>query len=255
MSDNGKAAVAATERTDDALLGGRVRLWQPVQGFRAAVDSVLLAAAVAARDGEKALEAGAGAGAASLCLAVRVPGVSICALERDAAPLSLLRENIARNGMDERIAACAGDVAHPEQVAAADSFHHVFANPPYLDPVRADPPPDAAKARAHVEDGAGLSAWIAAAKYWLRAKGAFTLIHRADRLDEALALLRAEGFGGITVIPIWPRQGEAAKRVILRARKGSRAGLALAPGLALHEAGSAYTQAAEAILRQGAGLP
>ena len=37
--------------TEDALLGGRVVLRQPAAGYRAAIDPVLLAAAVPARGG------------------------------------------------------------------------------------------------------------------------------------------------------------------------------------------------------------
>ncbi|MEL6264223.1 MAG: methyltransferase, partial [Pseudomonadota bacterium] len=61
--------------THDRLLGGRVGLTQPRQGYRAATDPVLLAAAVPAAAGETVLELGIGAGAAVLCLAARVPGL------------------------------------------------------------------------------------------------------------------------------------------------------------------------------------
>ena len=64
-----------TELTEDALLGGRVRLLQPRRGYRVAVDAVLLAAAIDAAAGERVLDLGAGVGAVGLCLAARVPGL------------------------------------------------------------------------------------------------------------------------------------------------------------------------------------
>jgi hypothetical protein len=81
---------------EDALLGGRVRLLQPREGLRATMDPVLLAAFIPARPGEKVLEGGCGAGPAFLCLAARVPGLSVIAIERDERCLPALAEIAAR---------------------------------------------------------------------------------------------------------------------------------------------------------------
>ena len=69
------------ETTEDALLGGRVRLLQLRRGYRVAVDSVLLAASVEASAGARILDLGCGTGAVALCLAARVPGVTVVGLE------------------------------------------------------------------------------------------------------------------------------------------------------------------------------
>ena len=75
--------------TVDPLLGGRIRLRQPRRGYRVAIDPVLLAAAVPERYCRRVLDAGAGTGAASLCLAARVPDCRIVALERDPEAAAL----------------------------------------------------------------------------------------------------------------------------------------------------------------------
>ncbi len=85
--------VRAEAVTEDALLDGRVRLRQPVAGYRAATDPVLLAAACPARAGESALDLGCGAGAAALCLAARVAGMDLHGLEVQPAYAALAREN------------------------------------------------------------------------------------------------------------------------------------------------------------------
>ena len=54
--------------SEDTLLGGKVRLRQPVDGYRAAIDPVLLAASLDAAPGQRVLEAGTGHGAAAICL-------------------------------------------------------------------------------------------------------------------------------------------------------------------------------------------
>ena len=87
------------ETTDDAILGGRLRLVQQRRGHRIGHDAVLLAAATGARSGDHVVDLGAGVGAAGLALAVRVPGVTVTLVERDPALAALSTENIERNGL------------------------------------------------------------------------------------------------------------------------------------------------------------
>ena len=96
--------------TLDRFLGGRLTIAQPKRAFRAGHDTVLLAAAVPAGPREFVLELGAGAGVASLCLAVRVPDVRLLGIELNPELVRLANENAVRNGMGERVRFEAGDV-------------------------------------------------------------------------------------------------------------------------------------------------
>jgi tRNA1(Val) A37 N6-methylase TrmN6 len=235
--------------SEDRLLGGRVRLRQPARGYRAAIDPVLLAAAVPAGAGEHVLDLGTGAGAAALCLAARVPGCRVTGVEIEPALAALARANARLNGVAERVRVIEAEVGalDPAAVGPAD---HVMANPPYLPPARAAP---GKRDRATVETGAGLAGWVAAALALVREKGSVTFVHRADRLDELLSRLR-EGAGEIVVFPLWPRPAAAAKRVIVRARRGVATPLRLAPGLVLHRPDGSYTEDAQAVLREARAL-
>lgn len=239
--------------TADALLDGKVRLRQPVTGYRAAIDPVFLAAAVPARPQDSVLDAGCGAGAALLCLAYRVPGCAIVGVERDAAAAELARFNVRDNGFSDRIDIRTGDIAGPTLGLPPGSFDHVMVNPPYLDPKRSQPSIQGARAAAMVEGAADLAAWIAFAHGMLRDRGTLTLIHRADRLDDVMAALSPR-FGRISRFPLWPFAGRAAKRVIFRARKDVDEPPAALPGLVLHGADGRFTPAADEILRHGRGL-
>jgi len=240
------------DETLDALLGGRVRLRQPAKGYRAAIDPVLLAAAVPARAGQRVLDLGIGTGAAALCLAARVPGVHVTGLEMRREHAALAARNAAENGLGADVEVVEGNVADPPAMLGPGSFDHVMANPPHLR-AGTDAPPDAARAAAHVEGDADLAAWIACALSMVRRKGSVTVIHRADRIDEIAALLR-QGAGEIAIVPLWPRAGAEARRVIVRARKGVRSPARLLPGLALHDAEGRYTPEAETVLREGRAL-
>ena len=249
------AAFAADALTADTLLDGRVRLAQPRDGYRAAIDPVLLAAFVPARTGERVLDLGCGAGAAVLCLAARVPGLELHGLELQPAYAALARGNAAANGV--ALAVHEGDVRRPPPALRALSFDHVLANPPFHGRAAAAAP-DAGRDAALREGAAGIADWIDAALRRLRPGGSLALVHRPDRLAAILGALDGRA-GAIELLPVTPRAGAAATRLLLRARKGSGAPLRLWPPLALHagspgEGGVAYTVAAERALRGMAAL-
>jgi len=239
--------------TQDALLGGRVRLLQPASGYRVAIDPVLLAAAVPAAAGETALDVGCGTGAAALCLAVRVPGLRVVGVERSRDLVRLASDNIALNALEGRVTAMTGDLLRPPPRLEPGTFAHVLANPPFLETAGAQAPADPGKAEAHREGEADLGAWVRFALTMARAKGSLTFIHRADRLEQLLAQFAGRA-GDIVIFPLWPGTGRPARRVIVRVRKGSAAPTRLTPGLVLHEPDGTYTAAADHVLRHAGAL-
>ncbi len=238
----------------DALLGGRVTLLQPRQGFRVAVDSLLLAAASAPPTGAKVLDLGCGVGAAALCLLARRRDLQVTGLEIQEEMVRLACRNAEANGCAERFLPLLGDAASPPQEVRDRSFDWAISNPPYLAQGEGGASPLPGKTRANQESGLAIGGWIDALLRRLRPGGGLTLVYRADRLPELLAGLEGRA-GGIAVLPLWPRQGQPARRVLVAARKGARAPALLLPGLVLHQADGRFTEEAEAVLRGGASLP
>jgi tRNA1(Val) A37 N6-methylase TrmN6 len=249
QAKGGEATVTA-----DALLGGRVRFTQPAAGYRAAIDPVLLAACVPADFTGRLVDLGCGAGAASLCVAVRAAGARIAGIERDAALAALAADNARANDVAARLAIVVGDI-RAAGLAGSDpapgSFDWAIANPPYLEAARADPSPNPSRRAATIENEATLADWIAAMLRLVRPKGTLAVIQRADRLGDLLRALD-DAAGEVVVFPLWPRAGEAARRVLVRARKGIATPLRLAAGLVLHE-GNGFSAAAQDVLA-GAAL-
>ena len=244
------------EVTEDTLLGGRVRLRQPRAGYRAATDAVFLAAACGAAPGESVFDLGCGVGAAALCCAARA-GARVTGLEIQPHCTALARENAVINGLSLDV--IEGDAAAPPQVLRAMTFDRVITNPPYFDRAAGVRARDAGRDRAFGES-IRLAAWLDAGLRRLAPGGEITLIHRAERLTEILSALDNR-CGAIRILPIVPREGREAGRVVVAARKASRAPLKLLSPFVIHRGarherdGEDLTQAAHGVLRDGAALP
>ncbi|MDB6176767.1 methyltransferase [Paracoccus sp. Z330] len=240
-----------TELREDGFLGGRLRIAQPVRGYRSGADAVMLAAACPAVAGQSVLELGCGAGVASLCLGWRVPGLRLVGLEQQADFAALARNNARTNEIGLEV--ITGDLERPPSGLRSQSFDQVIANPPYF--LSGTPAPQQGRAVAR-QERTSLSAWIDAGLRRLRPGGGFTLIQRADRLDDVLAGFRGRA-GAISVLPVASRMGRDAGRVLVMAQKGARTPLRLLAPLIMHAAPmhdgdrEDLTTAARDILREG----
>ncbi|MEL6856889.1 MAG: methyltransferase domain-containing protein [Pseudomonadota bacterium] len=241
-----------SEITQDALLGGRVQIFQPKTGFRAGTDSILLAAALEHDFAGHALEVGCGPGGALLPALFRLPKARITGLEIDPQSADLARRGITENGFSARAEIFTGDAAALPQ-AWQNRFDLVFSNPPYFPP-GAIPAPGDGKAQAYLES-LPLKDWIQAMLFALRSKGTFVMVHRAAELARILSVLERQS-GDISVLPIHSYPGEDAKRVLVRARKGLRPGplRLLEPRYIYTEKGGARTDWALGWQQDAAGL-
>lgn len=199
------------------------------------------------------LDIGCGTGAASLCLATRVPQCRITGLEMQRELVRLAGDNALLNGMNDRVSVMAGNLLNPPPRLSPGMFDHVMANPPFIERGRGNPAPDPAKAAATIEGEAGLGDWVRFALVMVREKGTVTFIHRADRIDALLGQIAGRA-GEVVVFPLWPGAGRPASRILVRARKQIAAPARLSPGLVLHEADGRFTAEAEAVLRGGEAL-
>lgn len=244
------------EVTKDAFLGGRLQIWQPKVGYRAGADPVLLAATVPAQIGDSVLELGCGVGTALLCLGARVKGLDLMGVELQADYASLARQNTAENNLE--IDVICADLKDLPLSVRDRQFHHVIANPPYYVEKRRKKSNDSGKETAFTED-VPLSDWIEIAAKRLRPKGVLSVVQDVERLPELLAVTLPH-LGSIEVLPVAAREGRAAHRVLMRARKSGRAEFKLHAPLLLHEGAvhtkdsDSYLPKIKAILRDGAPL-
>jgi tRNA1(Val) A37 N6-methylase TrmN6 len=246
---------AGTAFSDDAFLDGQLRLRQPRSGHRAGHDAILLAAAAAARPGDRVADLGAGVGAAGLALARRVQGIGLTLVEIDPGLAALASHNAAANAIPADVAVL--DVAAGADAFAAaglgpDSVDVVLTNPPFNDGARHRASPDPARANAHMAEATTLDAWVHAARRILRSGGGLTMIWRADGLAEVLAAL-SRGFGSLVVQPIHGEPRRPAIRILVRAIKGGRAPTRILTAVLLNDAtGRPDPEVAAVLAGQGA---
>ena len=235
--------------TPGYLLNGRVSYTQPSGGFRSGIEPVMLAASIGARAGQRVLEGGTGAGAALLCLAARVPGLEGVGIEIDPAQVDRARANATANEMAD-LSFIAGDI---EAVVPDGLFDHACANPPYH-LAAGTQSPDTARSRAKQASGALLTAWAVALGRVLRHRGTLTFVLPAAHLPACIVAMAEATCPVEAVLPLWPKQGVAAKLAIVRGIRNGRGPMRLLPGLVLHETDGRFTPAADAILRGGGRL-
>jgi tRNA1(Val) A37 N6-methylase TrmN6 len=243
------------ETSENAVLGGRLRLRQPLTGHRVGHDAILLAAVTGGHAGEHVIDLGAGVGAAGLALAVRVAGLKVTLVEIDPALCALAEGNARLNNLADQVSVLAADSEDADALAAAGigGADRVLMNPPFHDATRQNLSPDPRRRLAHAAAPGLLRRWVASAARLLKPQGVLTLIWRADALAEVQRELTAE-FGSIAVLPVYPRPDAPAIRVLVRAVKSSGGAPETFPGLILNDQHGKPTAAAETVLRGGGAL-
>jgi len=255
--DHAPSLVKQQTLTRDAFLGGRLVVSQPEKGFRAGLDSVLLGASLRAGT-RRLLDLGAGAGTASLVALADLPEATATLVELDPGMAALAALNLGANGFGERGIVLTLDVTAKGSLRAeaglpADHFDAVIANPPFFDPAAGSAPSKARATARHMPPDS-LELWVKAAASHAASGGEVVFIHAAASLPLLLPAFTAR-FGAVTVLPLSPRTGEPATRVLVRGIKGSRAPFTLLASRALHEVeGRAFQPEFDAIFRGTARL-
>jgi tRNA1(Val) A37 N6-methylase TrmN6 len=243
--------------TEDAFLGGQLRLRQPKSGHRAGHDAMLLAAATPAHHGDRVVDFGAGVGAAGLALAKRVAGINLVLVEIDPGLAGLARGNAAANAISAEVIVL--DVAAAADAFAAvglvpDSADVILMNPPFNDASRHRASPDQSRKTAHVATAATLESWIHASRRVLKSGGILSLIWRADGLVEVLAELN-RGFGSLAILPVHSNSALPAIRVLIRAVKGGKAPTQMHAALMLNDESALPNKQVQEVLAGKGILP
>ncbi len=234
--------------TNDYLLNKKVRILQPVDGYRASSDAVLLASLIEnIKLSDTILDVGSGTGAVSLCLAYRFPENHITGLEIQPQLADLAKQSADINNFANLVYYQA-DIRQKKLPVSPCFFNHVITNPPYSEHDR--PSPNLSKALAHNHTDFTLNEWLKFCLKMLKPFGKIYLINRVEAIDEILNTFSKRA-GGIKIIPVYSKPGQQAKRILISAQKDSKAPTVICPPFYMYNSDGTYTRAADEILRKG----
>ncbi|CAI3924960.1 tRNA1(Val) A37 N6-methylase TrmN6 (TrmN6) [Commensalibacter communis] len=241
--------------SDGTLLGGKIFYRQYQEGYRTALEPILMAASIPAKPGQTIIEGGCGAGAGLMCLNYRVPNITGIGFEQNPKMLTLANENFQLNHMNSLKVV---EVTLPKLPKRPFDFlskgqehvDHVFANPPWH-AHNSFPSPNPQKDLAKRLPKDCLAEWIYALSRPLRQGGTLTLALSASLYVEASAIMNQYKLGSIVLFPLWPKLNRSSRIILLQGRMGSTGGSQISPGMILHNENGDFTTQANHILRDG----
>ena len=226
--------------TADALLRGRVRLYQPARGARMSLDPVLLAGFIAPPFG-RFLDIGCGTGPLSFLLLAGDPAATGVSIEIQPRLATLALRGRAENGWETRLEIIEGDVRALGERLGEGAFDLVVTNPPYRTLDSSPPSPNRERALAHHEIALRLPEWVAIAAQVVRPGGRVAAILPAERSAELIQTLAANKLRPARTRSVHPHANEAASRLLVEARRGVDGPSAVEPPLIVHEPGGGFT--------------
>ena len=237
------------KETLDNLSIGNLQLLQAENGYRYSLDPILLARFVKVKQGARVVDLGTGAGILPLLLARLSDAAEFIGIELQPELAARAGRNVELNSLQARVRILREDIRNIRDIFPANDVELVISNPPYRQPASGRVAPNNERAAARHELSGGLIDFVAAARWLLKNGGLFAVIYLAERLPELMGRMVSAGIEPKRLRMIHPRQGEAAKMVLLEGRKGGRPGLLVENPLYIYEDGELARDYTEEVLR------
>lgn len=242
MAEKNLSAYRKDGESMERLLDGRLKILQPLKGYRFSVDAILLASFFRERPGEHILEVGPGSGIISLILAVRSPDVRITGIEIQEDLADLARRNAAMNGLDDRVDMQWGDIRQIGRRFPPSSFDAVLFNPPYRRLQSGKINPDRQKAVARHEVEGSFSDFLRGARQVLKPAGRVAFIYPAPRSIEALSRMRREKIEPKRMRVVYSYPDSEAQFILVEGLREGGEELHILPPLYVYRTGKEYSE-------------
>ncbi|MDD2510544.1 MAG: tRNA1(Val) (adenine(37)-N6)-methyltransferase [Syntrophomonas sp.] len=237
----GKSRLSGQEESLDDLVLGGMKLFQSREGYRFSLDAVLLAHFPALDGIKQVVDLGTGNGVIALLLAFRAPSLRVIAVEIQETMVKRARKNIAFNHLEDRIDIVQADIKTIKEYLPPQAAELVVSNPPFWKKGEGRWSQNPEKAVARHELEVELAQVVLAATYILLPGGRFSIIQRAERLQEIIMLFSANGLTPKRIRPVYPLPGREARMVLVEGQKGGAEGLTVMPPLLVYESPGVYS--------------
>lgn len=230
------------ELTRDELKRFGLTLLQPRDGYRFTLDPLLLCDFCQADKEAQIADLGSGSGVMALVLACMASNAQVIAFEQDAATAALGQENARLNSLEGRVNVLHEDILQVRRRLPVSSCDLVVSNPPYRKQGRGRLNPHPGKLAARHETTAGLSDFLAAAKYLVRPSGRICMIYHTDRLQEFMAEAEQQKLVVLRLRLVHGVAAAEAKVFLVELAKARRVGgMLVLPPLIVRSDGENYT--------------
>jgi tRNA1Val (adenine37-N6)-methyltransferase len=201
-----------------------------------------LAASVHPKPKDTIVDLGTGCGIIPLILAYRHPETRIFGVEIQKELAVLAQENIAANGMEDRIKIFQMDMKKLSINMLPKTADLVVSNPPYRKAQSGRVNPNQQRAQARHEISIILVDLIHTVRKVLRKSGRFMMVYPIDRLADVVSALRSGNLEPKFIRNIHSYRNTEAKLVLVEAVMDGRPGLKAAPPLYIYEPDHSYTE-------------
>jgi len=229
------------ERLDDLQLDG-LKLIQNRKHFCFGTDAVLVCSFANVKNTSSVIDLGTGNGIIPLLLYGKFKPRLIMGIEIQKEAYELAVRNVKLNNLEDRISIINGDIKNIKEYLQCGSFDHVITNPPYLKSGTGIISAEDSIAYARHEILCTLDDVLKAARYLLKSKGTFTMVHRPDRLNEILMQMKNNGIEPKTIRFVHPNEKSQAILVLIQGLKDMSPSLVVDHPLIIHKPDGSYTE-------------
>lgn len=213
-------------RLDDLEYKG-LKLWQYPSLYCFTSDAVLLANLSKVKKGDIVADFGTGSGIISILIAAKTNAGEIYALEKQSIMCDLARKNAEYNNLSDRIQVVEGDISDADRLLGKESVNVVVCNPPYFRKGSGAERGREEIALSRHESSCDLKGIIESASLVLKWGGALYMVHKVERMAEAIGYMQAAALEVKNVTLVYPKADKAADVFIVEARKKGASGMKL----------------------------
>lgn len=228
------------ERLDDLIIGGRKIIQQEDQ-FCFSLDAILLAHFATLKTGAAAVDLGAGSGVIGLLLSAR-GARSVTGVEINPQMVDMANRSAAMNGLTGQVASRLGDLRRIKEILPGGQWELVVSNPPYRPVGGGFLNPNDQVAAARHEITATLADVVAAARYLVKYRGRFAMVHLPERLADIIAAMRDAEIEPKRLQMVYPRLGKKPNILLVEGIRGARPGMEILRPLLVYDENGAYSE-------------
>lgn len=234
MSENW---LCSGERLDELLIQN-LKIIQHEAEFCFSLDAVLLSQFATVHPAASAVDLGTGTGVIPLLLIAR--GVKhVTGLEISESMADMAARSVSLNNLSERITIRQADLRILSGLAAG-TYELVVSNPPYRPVGGGYINPNDRVAIARHELTASLQDVIAAARFLVKYRGRFAMVHLPERMAEILTAMSQAGLEPKRLRLVYPQDHKKPNILLVEGVRGARPGLDVLPPLIVYKPDGSY---------------